>query len=49
MAWLGRPQIGIAPMSFRARFAASAALATAGFLLAPSTSHPVQATGTELR
>jgi hypothetical protein len=36
-------------MSCRARLAASAALATAGFLLAPSASHPVLATGTELR
>ena len=36
-------------MSLRARFAASAALAAAGFLLTPSASHPVLATGTELR
>jgi hypothetical protein len=36
-------------MSLRARFAASEALATASFLLAPSTSHPVQAIGTKLR
>ena len=38
-------------MSCRARFAASAALAiaTASFLLTPSASHPVLATGTELR
>jgi hypothetical protein len=36
-------------MSLRARFAASAALATASFLLAPSASHPVHAAGTKLR
>ncbi len=36
-------------MSLRARLAASVALATAEFLPAPSTSHPVQATGTKLR
>ena len=36
-------------MSLRARFAASAALVTGSFLLAPSTSHPVQAIGTKLR
>jgi hypothetical protein len=36
-------------MSLRARFIASAALATASFLLAPSTSHPVRAIGTKLR
>ena len=36
-------------MSLRARFIASAALATASFRLVPSTSHPVQAIGTKLR
>lgn len=40
-------------MPFRARFVASAALATAGFLLAPAvaqaSSHPVQVTGNQLR
>jgi len=39
-------------MSFRARVVASAALATASFLLAPSAlaaSHPVQVTGNRLK
>lgn len=40
-------------MSFRARFVAAAALATAGFLLAPAVAqaatHPVQVTGTKLK
>jgi len=36
-------------MSLRARFIASAVLAIASFLLAPSASHPVQAIGTKLR
>ena len=36
-------------MSLRARFIASATLATSSFPLAPSTSHPVQAIGTKLR
>jgi hypothetical protein len=36
-------------MSLRAGSVAAAALATASFLLAPSTSHPVQAIGTKLR
>ena len=39
-------------MSFRARVVASAALATASFLLAPSAlaaSHPVQVTGNQLK
>ena len=36
-------------MSLPARFAASVALATASFLLAPSASHPVHAAGTKLR
>ena len=42
--WLESRRSGIASMSLRARFAASAALATASFLLAPSAlaaSHPV--------
>jgi hypothetical protein len=40
-------------VSFRARFVAAAALATAGFLLAPAVAqaatHPVQVTGTKLK
>ena len=47
MAWLGCRRSGIAPMSLRARFAASAALATASFPVPPSAlaaSHPVQVT-----
>jgi len=51
-AWMGSRRTGIAPMSLRTRIVASAALATASFLLAPSAlaaSHPVQVSGTKLK
>src|SRR5438067_12790972 len=52
MAWLGSRRTGIAPVSLRTKLLASAALATASFLLAPSAlaaSHPVQVSGTKLK
>ena len=52
MAWLESRRTGIAPMSLRTRIVASAALATASFLFAPSAlaaSHPVQVSGTKLK
>jgi len=52
MAWLDSRRTGIAPMSLRTRIVASAALATASFLIAPSAlaaSHPVQVSGTKLK
>ena len=52
IAWLESRRTGIAPVSLRTRIVASAALATASFLLAPSAlaaSHPVQVTGTKLK
>src|SRR5437660_12492375 len=51
-AWMGSRRTGIAPMSLRTRIVASAALATASFLIAPSAlaaSHPVQVSGTKLK
>jgi hypothetical protein len=52
MAWLGSRRTGIAPVSLRTKIVASAALATASFLIAPSAlaaSHPVQVNGTKLK